>query len=127
MAKVRLAACGIDCGACGQYKVTLEQDISAAESMVEWFRSQGWIGPDEGAEAVMKKAPLCKGCWDVTPDCFWSCGCGSRDFRVCCNEKQISHCGECDTFPCENYQEWRSWHESHAKAMELLLSLREKA
>ena len=92
--------------------------------MAGWFRGQGWIDEYEGAEAVMKKAPLCKGCWNITNDCFWSCGCGSRDFRICCIEKQINHCGECDDYPCEQYKEWVGWHESHEKAMEYLLSLR---
>lgn len=124
MDKSKLAACGIDCNACAQYKVTMYQDLDAAQSLVEWFRSQKWIAENEGAEAVMKKSPLCKGCWDVTDDCFWSCGCGKRDFRVCCTEKQINHCGECDSLPCEEYKEWVGWHEDHEKAMEYLVSLR---
>jgi len=118
-----MAACGIDCTECAQYKVTTEQDLKAAESLAEWFRGQGWIGENEGAEAVMKKAPLCYGCWDITEECFWQCGCGSRDFRSCCKEKQISHCGECCDFPCGHYKEWVSWTEHHEKAMEHLLSL----
>lgn len=123
MEKPRLAACGIDCGACGQYKVTMERDVKEAEALVAWFRSQQWIGENEGAEAVLLKAPLCKGCWDITEDCFWQCGCGKRDFRVCCNEKQIRHCGECGEFPCEHYLTWAGWHESHGRAMAYLSSL----
>jgi len=121
MEKLKMAACGIDCSECNQYKVTMEQDINAAEALVEWFRGQGWIRENEGAEAVINKAPLCKGCWNITDDCFWKCGCGSVDFRVCCTEKQINHCGECGDFPCEQYKEWASWHESHQKAMENLI------
>lgn len=124
METAKVAACGIDCTACGQYKVTMQRDVEAAESLVPWFKSQGWIGEAEDAEAVMNKAPLCKGCWDRTGDCFWNCGCGSRDFYICCQEKQIHHCGECSEFPCENYSEWAGWHESHQKAMAYLLSLR---
>ena len=125
MGKMKLAACGVDCSACAQYKATMEQDAEAAESLVGWFRSQGWIGIHEGAEAVMKKAPLCKGCWDITDDCFWSCGCGSVDFRICCKERNIDHCGACSAFPCESYQTWASWNDSHKKAMAYLLSLKE--
>lgn len=124
MATSKLAACGVDCNKCSQYKVTMEQDLKAAESLVGWFRSQGWIGENEGAEAVMKKAPLCKGCWDITDDCFWSCGCGNRDFRICCKEKQINHCGECVEFPCDDYKNWVDGLEHHEKAMEYLLSLK---
>ena len=32
MNKLKIAACGIDCNGCGSYKVTMEQDINAAES-----------------------------------------------------------------------------------------------
>ena len=124
MNKPRLAACGVDCGECAQYKVTMNRDLKAAEMLVDWFRSQRCIGENEGVEAVMKKTPLCKGCWDITDDCFWSCGCGSIDFRICCEGKQVNHCGECADFPCEAYKEWVTWHDSHKKAMERLLSLR---
>lgn len=125
MATPRPSACGVDCAACGQYKVTMEQDVASAESMVPWFRSMGWIGENDGAEAILQKAPLCKGCWDVAEDCFWKCGCGKRDFRICCTEKGIQHCGECNEFPCDNYTTWVSWHEVHEQAMAHLMALRE--
>jgi len=100
--------------------------MKAAEGLVEWYRSQGWIGENEGAEAVMKKNPLCKGCWNTTDDCFFKCGCHpSRDFRICCAEKQINHCGECGDFPCEPYLEFVGDFEHHKKAMEYLLSLKQ--
>lgn len=125
MEKHRLAACGVDCNECASYKVTMERDINAAELLVDWYRSMGWIGENEGAEAIMEKAPLCKGCWHTpNDDCFFKCGCGSRDFRICCTEKQINHCGECNEFPCEDYKEFASWHEGHQKAMDYLISLR---
>ena len=124
MEKLKMAACGVDCNECGSYKVTMENDMESAEGLVAWYRSTGWIGEDEGAEAVMAKNPLCKGCWNTTDDCFFKCGCGSRDFRICCTEKQINHCGECSDFPCAHYQEWVSWTEHHEKAMAHLLSLR---
>jgi hypothetical protein len=126
MSKLKMAACGVDCIECGQYKVTTEYDLKAAESLVEWFRSQGWIGKNENAEAVIKKAPLCKGCWDIT-DVFWhlSGSCGNCGFRICCEEKQLNHCGECGEYPCEKYSGWVDIHETHKKAMEHLLSLKQ--
>ena len=33
--------CGIDCSECASYKVTMNQDLKAAESLVEWHRGQG--------------------------------------------------------------------------------------
>ena len=62
MDKHKLAACGIDCNECDSYKVTMEQDMKAAEELVEWYQNMGWIGKNEGSEAVIKKSPLCKGC-----------------------------------------------------------------
>jgi hypothetical protein len=49
---------------------------------------------------------------------------GSIDFRVCCKEKQVNHCGECDDFPCEPYTEWVGANPTHKKAFEHLSSLR---
>jgi len=123
MSKLKLAACGIDCNECASYKVTTEQDLKAAELMLPWFRSQGLIGENEGAEAVVKKAPFCTGCWNIAGDCFWT-GCNKCFFRVCCNEKQINHCGECSDFPCERYKDCGSGSDVYKKAMEYLLSLR---
>ena len=120
----RLAACGIDCTQCGSYKVTMYKDMEAAAQLVLWYRSQGWIGEDEGAEAVMRKNPLCKGCWDSTEDCFFNCGCGRVDFRLCCTQKEILHCGQCNEFPCEAYIEWVSMHDHHEKAMEYLQTIK---
>jgi len=39
MNKLKLAACGIACNECASYKVTIEQDMNAAERLVEWYRS----------------------------------------------------------------------------------------
>ena len=119
MNKHKLAACGVDCNECGQYKVTLFQDREAAESLVPWFRSMGWIGRNEGGEAVMKRAPLCGGCWS-------DCGFCSKNCRIrpCCMEKQINNCGECADFPCQKYIKWIGGLEHHQKAMEYLMSLK---
>jgi len=127
MGVVRQAACGVDCGACAQYKVTMNLDKEAAAQLVDWFKSQNWLGEADGADEVLQKAPLCKGCWDITEDCFWQCGCGRVDFRRCCDEKKIENCGACVDFPCGHYTEWSRWHDSHREAMERFMAAREKA
>ena len=124
MNQFKMAACGISCEECGLYKITKENDIESAKLLVDWFKGQGWIGKDEGYESILNKNPLCFGCWYITEDCFWKCGCGKRDFRKCCKEKHINHCGECNIFPCEDYFQWTEMHEGHKKAMEILLSLK---
>ena len=115
---MKMAACGMDCGKCGTYNK--EHDISAAEELVQWYRERGWIKEDEGAEAVQKNPPFCRGCHS---DCVF-CGCGRINFRECCKEKGIDHCGECGDFPCEPYLEWAGWHEGHTRVMEQLLALK---
>ena len=125
MDKHKLAACGIDCNECGQYKVTLYQDRESAEDLVEWFRSMEWIGENEGAETVLKRAPLCKGCWSD----FVFCGNNSHDnkshcFNSCCMEKKINNCGECVDFPCKKCIDFMTdGLEHHKKAMDYLTSI----
>ena len=120
MEKHKLAACGIDCNECGQYKVTLYQDRESAEDMIPWFRSMGWIGENEGNEAVLKRSPLCKGCWSD----FVFCGNNSHCFNSCCTEKKINNCGECSDFPCKKCVDFmRGGLEHHKKAMEHLMSI----
>ena len=123
METLRMAACGLDCNACASYRVTMEQDVKAAERMLPWFRSQGLVSESEGAEAVVKKAPFCTGCWNIAGDCYWE-GCNSCRFRTCCTEKQFNHCGECDDFPCARYNGWDSGNEAYKKAMQRLLALK---
>lgn len=120
MDNLKMAACGIDCNECELYKA--EFDVKAAKALVEWFRDCGWIEQNDNAEAVMKKAPFCKGCWNKT-GVHWSDG--NCSLLVCCEEKQLNHCGECNDFPCKNYTEFANdGLENHKKAMEHLLSLR---
>ena len=123
MNKLKLAACGLDCNECSSYKVTMAQDLKAAEKMLPWFRSQGLIGENEGAESVVKKAPFCTGCWNIADDCYWV-GCNNCSFRNCYIEKQINHCGECNDYPCEKYDGWADKNEVYKNAMDYLLSLR---
>ena len=123
MVELKMAPCGIDCNACASYRVTTQQDVSAAELMLPWFRSQGLIGENEGAEVVLTKAPFCTGCWEIAGNCYWK-GCNSCKFRTCCTEKQINHCGYCHDFPCAHYTEWASGGEVYKKAMEHLMLLK---
>lgn len=120
MDKIKAGACGIDCDQCNLYRASF--DIKAAESLVKWFRKQGWIKPDENAEAVQKMGPFCSGCWEKGVQ--WSDGCS---LRSCCETKGIGSCGDCGEFPCGSYREWAENVPHHKKAMEELLSSRERS
>ena len=124
MERIRIAACGMDCNECGQYKITMEHDAKTAGALVGWFKSQCWIEEGEGAEAVLRKNPLCKGCWNLTDDCFWKFHCTNCGIRSCCIDKGVTHCGECCDFPCVKYLNFaEDGLVHHKKAMENLLLL----
>lgn len=116
MAELKRAACGLDCNACNLYLA--DRDLQAAAALVDWFRSRGWIAPEEGAEAVQRQAPFCSGCWDVTAR-QW---CGNCHLRACCTESSRAHCGECSAFPCQEYRQWTVGQAHHQAAMETLLA-----
>ena len=120
MNELKRAACGLDCNICNLYLA--DRDPQAAAALVDWFRSRGWIAPDEGAEAVQRQAPFCKGCWDITAK-QW---CGDCHLRACCTENTRAHCGECPGFPCTKYREWTVGQEHHQAAREALLAQREQ-
>ena len=120
-----MAACGLNCSECDAYKVTMFGDLEKAGKMVEFWRYNGWIRPDDGAEVILKFNPICKGCRD-NADCVIKCGYGDRDFRACCDEKRNRHCGECGEFPCEDYKAWASQNDGCQNGMNVLLSLRVK-
>jgi len=120
MEKHKLAACGIDCNECGHYILAMEHNLKPAECLVEYFRCGGWIEENDGAEAVLKKVPLCKGCWSD----FVTCDANGCVLRPCCIEKKVNHCGECVDFPCKDYKKFVDDAEHHENAKEHLLSLR---
>jgi hypothetical protein len=101
-----------------------EKDVKAAELMLPWFKSNGLIGDNEGAEAVVEKAPFCTGCWNNAGDCYWV-GCNNCSLSICCTEKQINHCVECSDFPCEPYIKFASGGDIYKKAMDYLKSLKQ--
>lgn len=117
MDKPKIAACGIDCSECDVYKA--QHDIKVAESLVEWFKGQGWIEADEDVNAILKMMPLCKGCWES--DVPW---CGDCEVRECCTNKELDNCSRCNDFSCEMYKKWVNNLDHHVKAMEYLHSIR---
>lgn len=111
---MKLAACGLDCNTCNLYRATF--DMEAAAALTEWFRSRGWIGADEGAEAIRRMTPLCLGCWTQTGPCW----CGECRLRACCEDHARADCGECADFPCAAYRAWTVGQSHHQAAMEFL-------
>ena len=44
----------------------------------------------------------------------------------CCREKEITFCGECGFFPCSTMSDFYKESESHEKAFELMMKIRDK-
>lgn len=122
MERLAIAPCGIDCDECNLYRAGFEP--SSAEALVDWFRGLGWIGLEEGADAVQAKAPFCMGCrGDQAKQ--WSGDCAIRACAV--DERELSHCGQCGDFLCPSLKEFAASAEHHAAAVERLKRLRDNA
>ena len=91
-----LAICGIDCTIC-PLRIA-DSNTQAAQSLVGWFKNEGWLKEDEGVSELMQRGPYCRGCRGDR-SVHWSSSC---QFLSCCiDEKQLHNCSECQDFPCE--------------------------
>jgi hypothetical protein len=113
-----LAACGLDCEACGIRRVPFDED--AARGVVEWFHNMGWLEGHEGVETILEKGMYCCGCL-ADRSLHWAPECW---ILLCCvDDKGIENCAQCDEFPCERLVEWSGENEGYANALERLRSL----
>ena len=119
-ASAEIAACGLDCGACPIRRVPFDAD--AAEEVVSWFRKEGWLKEGEGVAEAIERSMYCNGChgdrsihWDA--EC-WILHC-------CVDERGLTHCSECEVFPCDRLQEWSEQREAYGEALERLRRMRE--
>ncbi len=114
-----MAPCGIDCNDCNLYGAGFEAE--RAEALVPWFRRMGWIGSEEGREAVMAKAPFCAGCLGDRA-VQWSADCA---IRACCvDRKGLAHCGMCGEFMCKELSDFEASAGHHRAAVECLRAMR---
>jgi len=118
MNKLRLAACGLDCNECGVYKVV--HDRNTAESLISWYRKNGWIDKNDDVYTVVKKDLFCMGCWNEA-GVRW---CSDCRVKRCCEAKHLNHCGECNGFPCAEYKNWAEECEHNKYGMVNLMCLR---
>jgi hypothetical protein len=110
----RLAACGLKCSDCDQYK--LPTDKAVQDRIIPYYRQRGWLGKDEGLEAVLEKKMYCKGCGD--PDVCWSSNC---KIMICCKqEKKLANCSECAQFPCQLIDDHKKSSSRYREAVEYL-------
>jgi hypothetical protein len=112
MDATRLAACGLDCGSC---EIRLAPtDEAAAEVVVAWFRSQGWLAECEGMGQVIERQMYCTGCLG-SRETHWSADCWI--LHCCVDERGHSNCTQCELFPCPRLIDWAGQNESYAAAL----------
>jgi hypothetical protein len=114
-----LAPCGLDCSGCNLYRAV--SDEAAAQSLVGWFSSQGWLKSGEGAREIMARGPYCSACRGDR-SVQWSGDCAIR--KCCIDERHLSFCSDCDEFPCPKLEAWGQNAGHHAKALERLRTMR---
>jgi len=84
---LELACCGNDCNACPRYVATRSADIERLKKAARLWVNIGWrdrvASPEEMA---------CPGC-RMSEWCRYG-------IRECAQQKNVSHCGTCDSYPC---------------------------
>lgn len=81
-----MAVCGLDCETCDIRLVAADPD--AAQRVVAWFREMGWLEEDEGAQEIIEREIVCKGCREDR-SLHWSPEC---PLRVSCAERRRRRC-----------------------------------
>jgi len=113
------AVCGLDCGSCTIRKLPFDAD--AAAEVVAWFKKEGWLEENEGVAEAIERSMYCKGCHGDR-SVHWSFDCW---ILMCCvDDRGLSHCSECDTFPCDRLVKWASENESYGEALQQLRKMR---
>jgi hypothetical protein len=114
-----MGACGLDCGTC---EIRLAPtDARAAQVLVDWFRSRGWLTADEGMEQVLARKMYCCGCLG---DRFthWSADCWI--LACCVDERGHPNCSQCEAFPCDRLQSWATQDTRYGAALARLKATR---
>ena len=105
-----LAYCGLYCEQCSARVAIAERDLAHVEPFLEKYR---------------KDRPELSD-WDCG-GCKGRCICGPCEIKDCAIAKEVGHCGECDSFPCENITAFENdgWAH-HLWAVENLRNIRER-
>ena len=107
-----MAACGLDCGACAIRRMPFDE--KAAEGVIDWFRSMGWLKENEGVAEAVERNMYCKGCHGDR-ETHWSADCWILQCAV--DDHGLRHCHECADFPCQKLKAWGAENERYSAAL----------
>ena len=113
-----MAACGLDCGTCPIRLTPVDTD--AATTLVDWFRRESWLAEGEGMPQVLERKMYCTGCLGDR-DTHWSADCWI--LACCVDQRGLSHCSQCQAFPCHRLVEWAKQNEGYTAALARLHEL----
>ncbi len=115
MVILQLACCGLNCQTC---EIRLAPtDRIAAEVVLKWFKSEGWLTADEGMPAVLERKMYCTGCLG-SRETHWSADCWI--LQCCVDDHHLENCSQCPDFPCGKLTAWSQQDKSYLQAFENL-------
>jgi hypothetical protein len=117
-----IAACGLVCSDCDIFKVPT--DAMAAENVVKWFKTEGWIKQSEGVSVIIEKGMYCKTClgdrslhWN--PECW---------ILLCCVDQHgLENCSQCADFLCKKLMERAESNSRYTAALNRLKVMAESS
>jgi len=85
-----LSSCGINCAECPAYLATQKNDEEEIKKIAnEWSSDAMKFTPEE---------IYCDGCCNEGRHFSWVPNC---DIRICCTEKKLENCADCESYICE--------------------------
>jgi hypothetical protein len=113
-----MAACGLNCQTCEIRLAPSNQH--AADVLIKWFKSEGWLAGDEGMPEVIERKMYCTGCLG-SRDTHWSGDCWI--LTCCVDQHGLTNCSQCGDFPCERLVTWSEQNDSYRQALKTLTRL----
>jgi hypothetical protein len=104
-----VSVCGLYCGSCGIYLATQENDTQRILEYALVLNQSYDETVCEGCRGDKKSAHCLKMC----------------SFIDCSKERKVSHCGECEKFPCINLVEFQSKMPHRIEIIKWLAELKE--
>lgn len=114
-----IAVCGLDCTDCDLRRAPTS--AQAAQRVIDWFRSEGWLDLHEGLAEILRRGLYCQGCRGDRSQ-HWSPDCAI--LTCCLDKKELASCHECADFSCPQLDAWSDQGTRYAAALARLRWMR---